>query len=132
MDARRNESEAHLLAGMSNCTEQLALVIACCCPFQVHGWARNLRPILGKPPEPPIIKEAYCCTQFMVSRDRIRARPHSFWRTMLADLLDDRVPETCKISGHSLEVIWGYLLGEPADFKCRSDGWGAEGRKGAL
>ncbi|KAL1526339.1 hypothetical protein AB1Y20_015053 [Prymnesium parvum] len=99
---------------------------------QVHGWARSLRPILGNPPDPPIIREAYCCTQFIVSRDRIRARPHSFWRALLADLLDERVPEVCKISGHTLEMMWAYLLGEPADFKCREDGWGAEGEKGAL
>ena len=33
----------------------------------------------------------------------------------------------CKISGHMLELLWGYLLGEPADFECRDDLWGHRG-----
>ena len=24
------------------------------------------------------------------------------------------MPEVCKISGHMLELLWGYMLGEPA------------------
>ena len=38
-----------------------------------------------------------------------------------------QVPEVCKISGHMLELFWGYLLGEPADFECRTDLWGHRG-----
>ena len=72
-------------------------------------------------------KQAYCCTQFAVSAARIRLRSHLFWRSLLADLLDPEVPEVCKISGHMLELFWGYLLGEPADFKCRDDLWGHRG-----
>ena len=26
-----------------------------------------------------------------------------------------------------LELLWGYLLGEPADFECRDDLWGHRG-----
>ena len=37
------------------------------------------------------------------------------------------MPEVCKISGHMLELFWGYLLGEPADFQCREDLWGHRG-----
>ena len=33
----------------------------------------------------------------------------------------------CKLSGHMFELLWGYLLGEPADFKCRGDNWGHRG-----
>ena len=92
---------------------------------QAHGWVRELAPTLG---QPPALKEAYCCTQFIVSADRIRRRPLSFWRQLLADLLDQAVPPVCKISGHVLELTWGYLLGEPANAECRKDGWGAAGR----
>ena len=67
-------------------------------------------------PPPPTFKQAYCCTQFAVSAARIRLRSHLFWRSLLADLLDPEVPEVCKISGHMLELFWGYLLGEPAHF----------------
>jgi len=52
---------------------------------QAHGWARVLAPTLGAPPRGC---GGYCCTQFLVSADRIRARPHAFWRGLLADLLD--------------------------------------------
>ena len=81
-------------------------------------------PLLGPPPQ---LKESYCCTQFLVSADRIRSRPHSFWRKLLADLLDPKVPQVCKVSGHVLELTWGYLLGEPPNATCRKDGWGASG-----
>jgi hypothetical protein len=53
-----------------------------------------MRPLLG---EPPALRESYCCTQFLVSRDRIRTRPHAFWRRLLADLLDPSVPHVCKV-----------------------------------
>ena len=91
---------------------------------QLHGWSREMRPLLGAPPR---LKESYCCTQFLVSADRIRARPHAFWRRLLADLLDPAVPAVCKVSGHVLELTWGYLLGEPSNATCRKDGWGARG-----
>ncbi len=68
--------------------------------------------------------------QFIVSRERIRARPHAFWRSLLADLLDARVPAVCKLSGHVLELMWGYLLGEPPNATCAKDGWGAAGGVG--
>ena len=79
---------------------------------QAQGWAREMAPFVGA--EPPL-KESYCCTQFVVSADRIRARPHAFWRHLLADLLDPAVPQVCKVSGHVLELTWGLLLGEPAN-----------------
>ena len=88
---------------------------------QAQGWAREMEPTLGAP---PALKESYCCTQFLISADRIRARPHGFWRRLLADLLDPRVPQVCKVSGHVLELTWGYLLGEPSNATCRRDGWG--------
>ena len=91
---------------------------------QLHGWTREIGPLLGPPPQ---LKESYCCTQFLVSADRIRSRPHSFWRKLLADLLDQKVPQVCKVSGHVLELTWGYLLGEPPNATCRKDGWGASG-----
>ena len=91
---------------------------------QAQGWAREMAPFVGA--EPPL-KESYCCTQFVVSADRIRARPHAFWRHLLADLLDPAVPQVCKVSGHVLELTWGLLLGEPANATCRRDGWGATG-----
>ena len=94
---------------------------------QLQGWTREMRPLLG---EPPGVKESYCCTQFLVSADRIRSRPLSFWRRLLADLLDPAVPPVCKVSGHLLELTWGYLLGEPANATCRRDGWGADGQRG--
>lgn len=92
---------------------------------QVHGWARQMRWELGPPPA--TFKEAYCCTQFAVSAARIRRRSHLFWRSLLADLLDPEMPAVCKLSGHMLELFWGYLLGEPADFQCRRDLWGHRG-----
>lgn len=89
---------------------------------QVYGWDREIRPMLGRPPR---LRESYCCTQFIVSADRIRRRPLAFWRQLLADLLDATVPKVCKLSGHVLELTWGYLLGEPANATCRRDGNGA-------
>ena len=71
-----------------------------------------------------------CCAQFVVSADRIRARPHAFWRRLLADLLDPAVPQVCKVSGHVLEMTWGWMLGEPPNATCRKDGWGAIGAMG--
>ncbi|KOO24810.1 hypothetical protein Ctob_006557 [Chrysochromulina tobinii] len=94
---------------------------------QRHGWAREMVGALGQPPR---LKEAYCCTQFIVSADRIRRRPLSFWRQLLADLLDGEVPPVCKVSGHVLELTWGYMLGEPPDAMCRTDGWGHAGAPG--
>ena len=89
---------------------------------QAQGWSREMEPTLGAPPS---LRESYCCTQFLISADRIRARPHSFWRRLLADLLDPAVPQVCKVSGHVLELTWGYLLGEPNNATCRRDGWGS-------
>ena len=89
---------------------------------QAQGWRREMEPIIGPP---PILKESYCCTQFLVSADRIRSRPHAFWRRLLADLLDPATPQVCKVSGHVLELTWGYLLGEPANATCRKDGYGS-------
>jgi len=94
---------------------------------QRHGWAREMVGALGQPPR---LKEAYCCTQFIVSADRIRRRPLRFWRQLLADLLDGEVPPVCKVSGHVLELTWGYMLGEPPDAMCRTDGWGHAGAPG--
>ena len=88
---------------------------------QRYGWVRTMSKALG---EPPKLREAYCCTQFIVSADRIRRRPLSFWRRLLADLLDTGTPPVCKVSGHVLELTWGYMLGEPANATCRTDGWG--------
>lgn len=100
------------------------------CPqrFGDELLAREMRPALGAP---PWLKESYCCTQFLVSADRIRSRPHAFWRRLLADLLDPVVPPVCKVSGHLLELTWGYLLGEPPNATCRTDGWGAAGPRAA-
>ena len=89
---------------------------------QAHGWRREMAAHVGQPPR---LTESYCCTQFIVSADRIRARPLKFWRTLLADLLDSTVPPVCKVSGHLLELTWGYMLGEPSTATCRKDGWGA-------
>ena len=89
---------------------------------QRQGWMREMEPGVGAAPS---LKESYCCTQFLVSADRIRKRPHEFWRRLLADLLDPAVPQVCKVSGHVLELTWGYLLGEPANATCRRDGYGA-------
>jgi len=88
---------------------------------QSLGWRRMMSAEMGEPPNPC---GAYCCTQFIVSADRIRRRSHAFWRGLLADLLDQQVPNVCKVSGHMLELTWGYLLGEPGNFTCRKDGWG--------
>jgi len=44
---------------------------------QTHSWRRMMAADLGPP---PAACGGYCCTQFLVSADRIRARPHSFWR----------------------------------------------------
>ena len=93
---------------------------------QLHGWRREMQPSIGAPPS---IREAYCCTQFLVSADRIRKRPLAFWRRLLADLLDLSVPQVCKVSGHVLEMTWGYLLGEPADATCKKSGWGEAGAR---
>ena len=92
---------------------------------QLQGWTREMRPFVGAAPK---LAESYCCTQFVVSADRIRARPHAFWRHLLADLLDPKVPQTCKVSGHVLELTWGFLLGEPINATCRKDGWGGASR----
>ena len=89
------------------------------------SYERMLEQALGPPPER--LCHAYCCTQFLVSRDRIRRHSHQFYRELLADLLDEQVPIACKISGHFLEYTWGFLLGEPANFTCRGDGWGYKG-----
>jgi len=93
---------------------------------QAHSWDRVMFPTLGPPPRGC---GGYCCTQFLVSRDRIRARPHAFWRKLLADLLDEGTPDVCKLSGHTLELTWGYILGEPSNFTCRKDGWGVSGER---
>ena len=44
---------------------------------QAHGWERQMAPEIGAAPP---LREAYCCTQFAVSADRIRRRSHAFWR----------------------------------------------------
>ena len=93
---------------------------------QLHGWRRQMQGALGQPPP---LQESYCCTQFVVSADRIRSRPLSFWRQLLADLLDGDVPAVCKVSGHVLELTWGFLLGEPPSARCRRDGWGHTGSR---
>jgi len=90
---------------------------------QTHSWRRMMAADLGPP---PAACGGYCCTQFLVSADRIRARPHSFWRRLLADLLDEATPAVCKPSGHLLELVWGYLLGEPANFTCSRSGGGSQ------
>ena len=46
---------------------------------------------------------------------------------MFCFLLWGMALEVCKLSGHMLELFWGYLLGEPADFQCRRDLWGHRG-----
>ena len=88
-----------------------------------EAWARQARPFVGAPPL--ALRETQCCAQFLVSRDRIQARPRVFWESLLEDLLDASVPQSCKLSEHVLELSWAWLLGEPIDTNCTEDGWGA-------
>ena len=89
---------------------------------QRPGYERLLQPTIGTPPS----LAAYCCSQFVVSAARIRGRPLAFWRTLLAALLDvKRTPRLCVPSSHLLEIVWGVLLGEPAEAPCHEAGWGA-------
>jgi hypothetical protein len=45
------------------------------------------------------------------------------------DLTVQAVPQVCKVSGHVLELTWGYLLGEPPGATCKPTGWGEAGKR---
>ena len=54
-------------------------------------------------------------------------KPVLFTPPASSSLILGQVPAVCKVSGHLLELVWGYLLGEPTNATCRRDGWGAAG-----
>jgi len=58
-----------------------------------------------------------CCAQFIVHRDRIRARPLSFYQDALRIALDPSIDEENKEDNRQLglffEWLWHYIFGEP-------------------
>lgn len=86
----------------------------------IRRYWRVVKPYLG-----PIPKNGFkekCCAQFVVSRERIKARPRALYEMILAQMTDpkkryQRAPHG-KNSGwdliHFWEAIWHYIFGEKA------------------
>ena len=52
----------------------------------------------------------YCCAQFVVSRERVRARPRAIYEALLQKVLGMHDDAT---AARLMEWSWHYLLGEP-------------------
>ena len=97
--------------------------------FSVNGiWNRGLRPkdyahaarfwhengldrAIGPFPRDNNAIAFMCCSQFVVSRARIRQRPLALWRRLYA--WADRTELSNAVSSRIFEWLWHVLLGEP-------------------
>lgn len=87
---------------------------------------------VGRPMESPLY--TYCCSQFVVSKSRIRSRPRGDYERMLR-LVDGSVPDSCDRIGPSyeryhgqrlshcffFEFMWHVVFGEAEDLPLRGD-----------
>jgi len=55
---------------------------------------------------------AHCCSQFAVSRDRIRSQPKALYEKIRNWLLDTELSD--QISGRVIEYMWHIIFGMPA------------------
>ena len=69
-------------------------------------------------PLPPLLFDR-CCAQFLVTRDRVRARPRAFYEAALAHAYYDVEPlpegdkEANRQIGLLFEWLWHHIFGEP-------------------
>lgn len=105
-------------------------------PRMVHTWNPCQDAIferaVGRPMQPPL--STYCCSQFMVAKHRLHARPLSEYKRAL-QLVDGSVTDFCERIGPSyekyrgarlshcffLEFMWHVIFGEQEDLPLRAD-----------
>ena len=78
-----------------------------------HEWNKFWKPMLG---EKPKRIGTYIAAQFMVSKERILARPLSQWQAMKRWVLarPKRWEDASRATGFGMEFIWHIVMGEPA------------------
>ncbi|KAF2267747.1 hypothetical protein CC78DRAFT_551715 [Lojkania enalia] len=75
------------------------------------AWAGVFRHLFPGEEVPEAVG-AHCSSQFAVSRDRIRARPKSFYEKVRTWLLETELND--QISGRIIEYMWHIIFGMPA------------------
>ena len=88
---------------------------------------RDVEAFLFQQAAPTTLLGTYCCSQFIVSRDRILAHPKSFYEHMLK-MVDGTYPDHC-VNGkpkrssqcYVFEFLWHVVFGEPRDLPLRPD-----------
>lgn len=131
----QSDIEDHLYVGFLKMVTRAVELHTLNAPFVQLNWPRLVSSLseckkqvyrLLFEREPSRSLSSYCCAQFLVSRERILARPKVVYERMLS-MLDEPSPEGCHdIPGHStlclmFEVLWHVLLGEPDQLPQRAE-----------
>ncbi|CAL6334601.1 unnamed protein product [Bathycoccus prasinos] len=86
----------------------------------MRRYWKLVKPYLGEMPKSGFREK--CCAQFVVSRERIKARPRALYEMILAEMTDPRKNYRRAPHGrnsgwdliHFWEAIWHYIFGEEA------------------
>jgi hypothetical protein len=73
-------------------------------------WNTLFRPFLNR--DPPVMIHHDCCAQFVVSRNRILARPLEAYKTWFNALISTKNKEEDYILGVVFEYLWPLIFGE--------------------
>lgn len=78
-----------------------------------HVWGSLFERELGPAPQELV---ATCCLQSIVHRQRILARPKSFWLELLSSMSNQKLPDF--VSSRLIEWTWHMLMGESQESVC--------------